>query len=109
MAHQGSLFPTLEESVIAGQEAIAERPGLEPLWNRLAKAAILSMSPGRCFLAEDVVEQLAEAGYLAPDARAIGGVVQRLARAGCIERTGKFRPARSSHGSPKPEWRRAFP
>lgn len=39
-----------------------------------------------------------------PNNKAIGPVIRRCADAGLIAKTGRTRPARTSHGSPKPEW-----
>lgn len=41
-----------------------------------------------------------------PELRAWGSVTVRLIREGIIEKTGQFAPAVSSHGSPKPTYRR---
>lgn len=41
-----------------------------------------------------------------PEERAWGSVTVRLIREGIIEKTGQFAPAASSHGSPKPLYRR---
>lgn len=58
------------------------------------------------FMAEDFVEWM-KRNYPAippPDPRAFGGVIQKAAREGLIERVG-YAPANSSNRSPKCVWR----
>ena len=100
---QGS-FPTLEEATEQGRAAVESIP--DTAWSQAAESIVLSMAAGVCFLAEEIVERLERLGQPAPDRRAMGAVIQRLSRARAIERTGRHLPARTSHGSPKPEWRR---
>jgi len=54
------------------------------------------------FLVEDITQGLPKAH----DARAIGGVIRRLAKQGVIRKCG-YAPARTSHMSPKVLWSRA--
>ena len=77
-------------------------------WARAVAAKIVSLEPGTTLLAEDIVETVAEQGFQTRDRRAMGGIMLGLTRKGVIVRTGRVLPARTSHGSPKPEWMRGL-
>jgi hypothetical protein len=62
------------------------------------------MTAGTHFIGEDVIKIVNERGFLTHDLRAMGPIIQRNARAGHIFKTGEYRAARTSHGSPKPIW-----
>jgi hypothetical protein len=101
------MFPSLTEAVAQGRaSAEAAERWADAAWVNRAEAIIRGFLPGRCFLAEDVVIQLAEEGESTSNAKAIGGIIQRLARGHIIEKTGNAMRARTSHGSLKPEWTR---
>ncbi|MDE2101509.1 MAG: hypothetical protein KGL39_29965 [Patescibacteria group bacterium] len=107
---QGDLFaPPLEEAVEAGREASEEVARGDKHWCHAAEVLILALDPGTCFLAEDIVERLAFVGQHPADGRSMGAVMRSLSRAHLIEKSGRHLPARTSHGSYKPEWRRARP
>ena len=101
-------FPTLPEAIQQGQEAIGVVDAhADHVWKVSATGHIQRMDRGHTFIAEEVVIHLAEEGLATSNAKAIGAVIQRAARAGLIVKTGHALPARTSHGSLKPEWRRA--
>ena len=78
------------------------------LWARAVATEIVSLEPGTTFLAEDIVETVAEQGFETRDLRAMGGIMLGPARKGVIVRTGRVLPARTNHGSPKLEWMRGL-
>lgn len=76
----------------------------EPCWSEMALDALLEA--GRQLGDFTIEEARVICEVESPtDRRAWGGVVNRAAGRGMIIRTGDFRAARSSHGSPKPVWR----
>jgi len=96
---------TFEDAARARDSAMERVDGAaDPVWRADAEAAVLAVAArGMPFTTDDVWD----AGLRYPrELRAIGPVMQRLARAGAIRRTGRFRPSLRSHLSPKPEWRR---
>ena len=108
---QGDMFephvPTLEEAIEAGNEGMARAAqAADAAWTAAAERYIESMPLGRLFIGEDVVIAVEEAGHRTTNRKAIGPVINRAARARLIAKTGQARPARTSHGSLKPEWTR---
>ena len=99
-----SLFDALEEGRTA---ADAASNAADAQWIREAEYRIRILPAGTTFISEDIVLRLEELGITTPDKRAMGGVIQRLKDEGVIVATGEARRARTSHGSYKPEWRRA--
>ena len=99
-----SLFDALEEGRTAA-EACAEAASAE--WVREAEYRIRLLPQGATFISEDIVLRLEGLGIATSDKRAMGGVIQRLRDEGVIVATGGARRAATSHGSYKPEWRRA--
>jgi hypothetical protein len=95
--------PTLFDGMHAAQ-AHAERQ--QPGWTELA-LAFLQRFPLAEFIAEDVAK--AARGFLPdpPDSRAWGAVFNTARRRKLIEKTGAYRGAVTSNGSPKPVWRKA--
>jgi hypothetical protein len=86
----------------AADHANAETSGwTEIAFDFLEACAKVRAAP---FLAEDVIE-MAKAAHLPepPDGRAWGGVFQRGARRGLIQKAG-FAPAKTSNCSPKVLW-----
>lgn len=106
----GSLgAPTMPEAIAQGEAAMeATWKAADEAWLSAAGALITRMRPGRTFIAEDIVLWLADHGHTTRNAKAIGPVMKRAASDGLIEKTGGARPARTSHGSLKPEWRRCL-
>jgi hypothetical protein len=92
----------------AAQKGIesAER-NADPEWAYVAEVVIFRLPVGRTFLAEDLVPQIEAGGASTHDRKALGPAILKAARAGLIEKTGRFLPAATSHGQPKPEWRRS--
>ena len=87
------------------EAAIAQvEENARPEWLDAAETYIRSMTPGTRFIGENVTDAMQAAGWDTHDLRAMGPIVQKLARAGVIFRTGQYRAARTSHGSPKPVW-----
>ena len=74
-------------------------------WLEAAEQIIRGLTAGTRFIGEQIVDRVTEKGFVTHDLRAMGPVMQRLRREGVIEHTGEYRPARTSHGSPKPLWR----
>lgn len=96
---------TMEEAIAAGERAMQlVDEAAEVAWKAMAEDVIRWLDTGACFIAEDIVEAVTARGYATSNNKAIGPVVQRCARSGWIAKTGRMRPARTSHGSPKPEW-----
>lgn len=100
---------TLEDALAQGE--LAQKRVLyaaDPAWVREVEAVVLSLWSGQTFIAEDVVSYVATntSGIKTPNNKAIGPIIKRLAREGYIRKTGRARPARTSHGSLKPEWER---
>lgn len=80
------------------------RGAADPAWLAQAREAVL-----RC--AEALPDWIGDDVWrfgLEPtrEARALGPVIQALAREGLICRTGQYRPSARSNRSPKPVWRR---
>jgi hypothetical protein len=89
----------------AAEQAIAEvEANAAPEWMEEAEKLIRNLTAGTRFIGEQIVDMLNERGVETHDLRAMGPVMQRLGRAGIITKTGEYRAARSSHGSPKPVW-----
>lgn len=78
----------------------------DPDWTRAVRDAVLDLKPGKTFMVEDLLDAVAVAGYSTRDQRAVGSIINTLSREGRIVRTGKYRPARTSNGSLRAEWRR---
>lgn len=95
----------------AGMQSSAEHAeDVQPGWGDLA-ANVASFCLGYygqpCFTMEELRLWCSwHALPEPPDMRAWGSVTVRLIREGIIEKTGQFAPATSSHGSPKPTYRR---
>lgn len=107
MNSQQSLFPSLAEAKRLGEEGQARvELNADDEWVDAATRMIIGFPAGHVFIAEDVRIAIDESGLLTPNAKVIGPVMQRLARKRYIARTGTIRGARTSHGSPKPEWTR---
>lgn len=101
-AHSG---PTLAEAQRAGVVAMERVASHEDqAWMEAAERHALSYPPGHRFLAEDLLVELEEMGQIPSNRKAIGAVVRRLAAKRKIRRTPDSRPARTSHGSPRPVW-----
>lgn len=79
-------------------------------WATVALAAVVKHVRALPYEAEFILEdvRLSVAGELPvpTDLRAWGAVTQAATRANYIQRTGGFAPAKSSHASPKPLYRR---
>jgi hypothetical protein len=89
--------------------AEAKANAAKPNWSDDAFAALsvfAKLTPDPTFLAETVREWTEDANLVTPpdNKRAWGGVFQRAAAAGLIEKVG-YAPARSSNLSPKVLWR----
>lgn len=104
-AYQPTLFEAISEGHSQADLVLSHANGT---WARAVATQIASVEPGTTFLAEDIVETVAEQGFATSDLRAMGGIMLGLARKGVIVRTGRVLPARTSHGSPKPEWMRGL-
>ena len=93
-------------------DAAAERGMTEvlenasPKWVTEADRIIRNLVPGTRFIGEQIVEMVKNRGFETHDLRAMGPVMRRLATEGIITKTPEYRAARSSHGSPKPVWKR---
>ena len=100
---------TIEEGVAAGRASIkraAQRANREnPGWSAQALAAVRHYVRGLSRRAEFHIEDIRNAlGAEVPepsDLRAWGGVTQAAIRLDIIKRTGDYKRAASSHGSPK--------
>ena len=95
------------------QQAIDHADAVEPSWSDMAYEATISfigshMRSGDSFTMEYIRLQLTESNMISkpPDARAWGGIMRRLAKAGYIMKDG-FIPAESAiaHRCPKQIWR----
>lgn len=98
-----TLFDGMER---ARQRAERESPG----WTETAVAFLRAFAVVHGpFIVEEAVEASAQdpAFPPPPDARAWGGAVNAASRRGAITKTGRYRAAKSSNGSVKPEWRAA--
>ncbi len=76
-------------------------------WAESAFRAIEVIADKRILRGSFTVEELRENLLIDPphDGRAWGAVASRAIMARLIEPTGEYRPAKSSHGSPKPCYR----
>lgn len=104
-----NLFDTQTESsaIAAGQAAMAQAEAhANAEWIEAAERFIQGMDTGERFMPDEIVAKLHGAGFVTHDAKAIGPLVLRMARAGFIEHSGQLRPVKTSHGSRRPEWRR---
>lgn len=95
---------------IAGMTSAAEHAEADsPGWGeRALSAAVRAMSMQSGNFTMEHIRYVAHFYIglgMPPDLRAWGAVTQKLIRAGVIERVG-YAPAASSHGSPKPLYRR---
>lgn len=92
----------------AGMQSSAEHAeDVQPGWQDMAVSFCTMLAP----LGDFTMERMAAAAYglglqRPAEGRAWGSVTVRLIREGVIEKTGGFAPAASSHGSPKPLYRR---
>jgi len=97
--------PTLFDAIEEAEQAIADvEANADEAWMAEADRIIQNMTAGTHFIGEDVIKIVNERGFLTHDLRAMGPIIQRNARAGHIFKTGEYRAARTSHGSPKPIW-----
>ena len=94
-------FDDETEAAITAVEENADRA-----WLEAAEQIIRGLIPGTRFIGEQIVDKVNEKGFITHDLRAMGPVMQRLGREGVIRRTGEYRAARTSHGSPKILWER---
>jgi hypothetical protein len=92
------------EAARKGMEAVEAHADAD--WSATAYGVIEELMAGGTFLAEDLVPIIERRGPSTHDRKALGPVILKAARAGLIEKTGKYLPAASSNGQPKPEWRR---
>lgn len=93
----------------AGMQSSAEHAeDVQPGWQDQAVSfCAMLASPLGDFTMERMAAAAYDLGLQRPDeGRAWGAVTVRLIREGIIEKTGQFAPAASSHGSPKPLYRR---
>ena len=88
------------------QAAGAAAAGANPAWLAAIEQTIIAMPVGAEFLTEEIIKRVERTGIATGNRRACGALVSRLARDGYIEKTGRARPAMSSHLSLKPVWRR---
>lgn len=97
---------TIEQAIAAGQQAIDQvELHADESWKDFALLCIVNRRPGMTFMAEHIAALVNGRGYTTHDNRAMGAVIRKAARLGLIERCGAA-PARTSHGSLKPIWRR---
>jgi hypothetical protein len=95
---------TMEEAIAAGERAMAlVEEAAEAEWKAECHRVIEYLDAGMTFIAEEIVGYV-NLTFATPNNKAIGPVIRRCANAGLIRKTGRTRPARTSHGSPKPEW-----
>lgn len=95
----------VRDAVVARDKALtAVEAGADSSWKAAAWKAMVGYL---CSHAEFFVDDFwAESGLERPrEARALGAVVQKAAREGLMERTGRSRPSVRSNMSDKPVWR----
>ena len=101
---------TLDPTLFDGMEqAAAHADREEPGWTDRALGFLLVYGDLQAeFISEDVARWAHANGLPDPtDSRAWGAVFNRASRRGLIHKTGGFRAAVTSNGSPKPVWRKA--
>jgi hypothetical protein len=102
-ANDATLWDAIDHGHASAESAAAHA---DERWRARAEFVVRSLPPGTEFLAEDIRAELDRQGATTADNRALGGVLLDLSRRGMVELTGSFRRARTSHGAPKPLWRR---
>lgn len=100
---------TIADAIAEGQRGMAQaedRAGASFSAEALFFLERFAKTAERPFSSEEVTELAATKGLVAPDARAWGGVFQRAARRGLIQRSSEMYRRRYGHGSLSPKWER---
>ena len=102
-----TLFDGPEDEVASAMHSV--EANAVPAWIEEAERIIRNLTAGTRFIGEQIVDKVEERGLVTHDKRAMGPVMHRLAKEGVIRKTGDYRAARTSHGSPKSVWEKSRP
>jgi hypothetical protein len=96
-----------EQGESAMKACAQKNEDVNPGWSESALLAIERLCEARILRGGFTIEELRDETDVDPptDMRAWGAVTMKAVKEGIIEPTGEYRPARSSHGSPKPCYR----
>jgi hypothetical protein len=99
--------PTFDDLLLETAEGMASVEANADLeWIEAAESIVRNLTVGTRFIGEQIVDLVNSRGFVTHDLRAMGPILQRLGRGGVIRKTGEYRAARTSHGSPKPIWQK---